>query len=139
MGTATDQSDNIIPPRQNQILPLNVNSTALTYDLTAVSLQSPYVNGQARQFVYVTLSNRGSADVYFYFSNTNSTALNDANAVALNATLAYNNSYGVKLAAGSERSYRIDKNVDKFLCLKTNASTAVVDVFASSQASVSGG
>lgn len=139
MGFATDQSDNILPPRQNQILPINVNTTALSYDLRNVSLQNSYLADQKRQYVYLTVSNRGGADVFLYFSNTNSTSLNEANGVALAANLAYNTSYGAKLAAGAERSWRIDKDVDRFICLKTNTSTAVVDVYVSSQSSVSGG
>jgi hypothetical protein len=138
MSFVNDQADNILPPRQGQILPINVNTTSLSYDLRNVALQSNYIPDQKRQFVFVTLNNRGSADVYFYFSNTNSTNLNDANAVALGANLAFATSYGAKLASGSERSYRIDKDVDRYLCVKTNSSTAVVELYVSSEPSISG-
>jgi hypothetical protein len=128
---ATSQADNVVPARRGKIIALTVDTTARSYDLTALALSKPFVSTQD-DTVYITMV-CDSADVYYAFHSATASDLSDTSAVAAGAALAYNNAYAARLVKDTTLDTRINRRVDKFLQVKTASGTAILRFWASSQ------
>lgn len=133
MGAATQQADNIRPPRRGEILALGVDVTARPYDLKALALDGYAPNestGPAHVYISLTAI---TADVYFYFAPATANDLDPTAAVAAGGTPAYANTHGWRLVANTEQRLRINRALDKFLVIRTAAATATLLIRASSE------
>lgn len=129
----TRQADDILPPRKGQVLVFNVDANARSYNLQAVLLagfKDNSVNNQP-QFMYVTLE-ADAGDVYFVFANDNTPTLDPATAIALGGAVVLSNTYCFRIPQNQERHVRINRNVDKFLHIRTSVGAAVLRFYASS-------
>jgi hypothetical protein len=128
---ASAQADNVTPPRNTKIIALTVDSTARSYDLTAISLPDAYKLGQ-RNDVYLTLQADG-AKIYLAFHSATASTLSDTAAVAAGAALAYSATYAGYIPDGAAVEVRISRDVDKFLQVKcASGSSAILRFWASS-------
>ncbi len=122
-------------PRRGECIALTVDATTSAYPLGSLALSGFTPEGDAvrRNEVFVTLR-AITADVWFYFSNGSSTALDNTAAVADGGTLAYADTYGWMIPAGQESRMLIDRSRDTHLVVKTSSGTATLLIRASSHA-----
>ena len=130
---AQDQAADTCPPRRGAVLALTVDATARAYDLTALDLGGYAASGGRRNEVFLTLFADGG-DVYYQLASVATASLDDTAVIAAAGTLAYANTYAMKLPSGAAQSFRINRNVDKYLQVKTSSGTATLRFFASSPA-----
>ena len=135
---ATRQADNILPPRRSLILAITVDATARAYDLSGITMGgSSYLTGQQGQRVYLTMQADG-ASMYYHFSSSSATTLDNTAVIAAAGTIAYANTYGAKLESGTSIDLRIDRITDRYLVLKcASGATGTIRIWASSQPSAS--
>lgn len=132
-SVAEHQAANALPPRRGAVLALAIDSTARPYALASLDLAG-YTQGTSpnQQHVFVTLQ-AITADVWFYFSSATASDLDHAAAISAGSALAYANTYGWRLPQNEERSFRLNRNLDRFLIVKTATGTATLLIAASSE------
>jgi hypothetical protein len=133
MGIAAEhQFANVTPPRRGEVLALATDTTVRAYDLRSLTLAGfAPKESHAREHVYVSITAL-SGDLYFYFSSTNSTDLDNTAKLAAGSTLAYANTYCDVLKEGNTVQFRINRQKDKYLVVK-GSTTGTVIVRASSE------
>lgn len=137
MSEATEQSDNIVPPRRGYVLALTVDSTARAYDLTKLPLGAVFRPG-APDYVYLTLT-AVTNDIYLYFDtqgvtvDLDNTAVNTAGS-AFTATSMLSTMPQV-LPAGTTQQFRINRRDDAWIHVKAASTSGTLRFNASSQRS----
>lgn len=129
---------NVVPPRVSQGFALSVDSTARAYDMTVLSWGgSPYKQGHVGQCAFLRLHNdTGSASTLWFCMQPNSTVtLNQTTTIAAAGTLSLQTTFCEELPPGAYAEVRIDREVDKYLCVKAT-STATLRVSLASQQSM---
>ena len=132
-----EQAANNLPPRRGQVLALGIDATARPYSLTSLAFgrTDPPQESPKREHVFLTLQVAGNQDVYFYFASATASDLDDTAKVAAGSTLSFANTYAWRLPVGEERTFRLDRNVDKFLIVKcASGLTSTLLIAASSEA-----
>lgn len=133
-SVAEQQAANPTPPRRGKVLALTVDSTTSAYPINTLDFGG-YVQGEragGSNFVFITLQASGG-DIWFQFAPATATDLDHAAVIADGGTLAYANTYGWRLPQNEERTYRINRDMDRFLIVKTTTSTATLLIAASSE------
>lgn len=133
-SVASEQQQNIQPPRAGQTLAIVLDNTARSYDLTSLDTGGviPEADTDRRIEVFVTIQAE-TAGAYLSFSNVART-VNEASAVAAGGTLAYDNTACAKLELGAAAvRYRLNRSLDKFLNVK-GTGAGVLRLWVSSEA-----
>lgn len=135
MGLAEKQAVEVHPPRKGLIKALTVDSTARSYDITALPLAgvTPDNAATARNEVWLTLQAE-TADVFFSLSSASYTSLDDTAAAAADgaAMSGYTDTHAARLVADDTISFRIDRSRDKFLNVKAASTSGILRFWASS-------
>jgi len=130
------------PPRRGAVIALAVDSTARGYDVGLIDLGgvTPQQDVKRRHEVIVWLQAE-SNDVYFYFADGTApdvapaavAGVDNTAALAAGTPLAYDNAYcGVLKAGMPPLPFSIDRSIDRFIVVKTAASTATIRFWAGS-------
>jgi hypothetical protein len=133
MGTVVEeQLANVQPPRRGECFALTVDSTARPYDITALAFGgiTPEAAHARRLETFVTLR-AVTNDVWFYFSKTTASDLDNTAAIAAGGALAYATPHAFVIPAGTETRVRLDRSTDLFLIVKA-ASTSGILLFRAS-------
>ncbi|HEY6921282.1 MAG TPA: hypothetical protein VI390_06740 [Methyloceanibacter sp.] len=128
---ATQQVDNVTPPRRGSIVALTVDSTARPYDITALAFGSTYRPGIKGDYVYLTLTAETNA-VYYQFNSATANDLDDTAKVSAGGTLAFATTHAALLPAGQTIRLRIQRDVDKWIIVKAASTSGVLRMHASS-------
>ncbi len=133
MSLAEEQAANTTPPRRGKVLALAIDSTARPYNFATLDLAGITQGDRTQQqYVFVTLQ-AITADVYFYFAPATANDLDNTASISAGSALAYANTYGWRLPQNEERSFRLDRNQDRFLVVKTASGSATLLIAASSE------
>jgi hypothetical protein len=137
MGTIAEElASGNVPPRRGAVWAVTVDSTARCYNISKANLGggTPEASGGRRMEVTLYLQAQ-TADVFFYFDSVTGTALNDATTqAATSADLAFATAYGVYLPYGwPPMKFRIDRNIDKFITVKTATNPGILRIWACSE------
>ena len=124
------QATDILPPRRGKVIALTVDTTARAYDLTTINLGDIY-RPTATDKLYITLSANGG-EIHYYFSDVTASDLSDTAAIAAGGTLAFATTYSGVVEDGARQYERIQRNVDKFIIVKSAAGTPILRIWASS-------
>lgn len=129
------QNANEVPPRKSAVIALGVDTTARAYDITGLALggYTPPGSNTAPKWTSVYLQADGGA-VYVVFDSTNTVTLDDTAKIAAGGTMAFANTYGALIPSGASVKVRINRKDDKYLHIKTASGTAVLRMWASSEA-----
>jgi hypothetical protein len=131
---AQHQDANIQPARRGQGVAVLVDATARSYDLTRLAWNANPWNRGSQEFVYLDLQNNGAADIYYYVTNDSGLPdLNEATIQNAGDALALVNAVPKVLRAGQDAPVRLQRDLDKFLVLKSAGST--LRIFPSSNSS----
>lgn len=127
---ATSQADNVLPPRRGKVIAISVDSTARSYDLTAIALPDTYQS--TNDWVYLTIAT--SVECWVIFHSATAATLDDTAAISAGSALALATTHGFPLREDSEHHFRINRAVDKFLQIKSASGTSgVLTLYASSE------
>jgi hypothetical protein len=109
---ATRQSDNLRPPIREECVAVTVDSTARSYDLSAIAW--PTIKPRTGQdgvsdYVYITLFNDGSNVIYHLFDEDTQSDLNDTTVDSAGAApLTLNAAHGSPIVANGRVDWRIN-------------------------------
>lgn len=118
---AEEQAANFTPPRKSNIYAITLDTTARAYNIASLAANGIVPDEDRRFEVYVTIQAE-TADLFLYFHTATDSALDRTAAVAAgSATAAYVATHAAMIPAGQERSYRIDRSIDKFLIVQGSA------------------
>lgn len=118
---AEEQAANFTPPRKSNCYAITLDTTARAYDISTLAANGIVPDEDRRFEVYITVQAE-TADLYVYFHTATDSALDRTAAVAAgSATAAYVATHCAYIPAGQERSYRIDRSIDKFLIVQGSA------------------
>lgn len=131
MDESGRQALNIVPPRRGAVCAITVDTTARSYDISALDLGKAYDSQNADGGVYITMQAE-STTVYFYFCDTSAVGLDETAAVAAGGTAAFANTYGAMLPQSACIDTRIVRAQDKYLVVK-GAAAGKIRLWASSQ------
>jgi hypothetical protein len=136
MGSpAEEQTARILPPRKSHIFAITTDTTARAYDISGLELgnYTPEADLKRRNEVMLTVQAEG-ADLYLYFHTATDTAMDKTAAVAASAaTAAYVATHCAYIPVGNERTYTIDRSIDKFIVVQGSAA-GKARIFATSAA-----
>lgn len=125
------------PPRASLVWAVTLDTTFRAYNLIPLAMGgfTPEADGKRRGEVFVTIQAQ-TADVFFYFSATDTAA--SANSTTAQSAASADAAYGANtmtayIPAGQERSYVLNRSLDKYLIVKGSAA-GILRMFASSPA-----
>lgn len=124
---------NIQAARRGQGVAVTVDTTARAYDLTVLSWNGQGWKAYADEALYLDLQNDGANPIYFYFSPTNTVDLVDSTIQAAGSTLALVNAVPKILRAAQDAPVELERDIDKFLIVKSTTGTTVLRIFPSSK------
>jgi len=132
---AQDQFFNLVGPRRGKVLAVAVDATARAYDLTALAFGDDPYQAVKAQFCDITVQADGN-DIFFYFDSATGSALSDTAVVSAGGTAAFADTYAAKIDSGTFQTFRIRRNLDKFIQVKcASGKTATLRLYASSHPS----
>lgn len=132
--TPQEQAARITPPRKNTVLAITLDTNVRAYDITGLSIGgfTPDAGAARHGHVFVTIQAQ-TADAFFYFHTATDSALSTTDAISAGAAAVYGATHCLRIPAGEERTYFLDRSKDKFLVVKGSAA-GVLRLFASSSA-----
>jgi hypothetical protein len=133
---AVNQDSNIQPARRGQGVAIAVDATARPYDITGINWNSVKYNADSQNsWLYLDLQNDGTSTIYYYFDTVTSSDMAEGTIQAAGATLAQVNAVPKAIPTGVTVPVRIKRDVDKWLVLKSSA-TSTLRIFPSSDSTV---
>ncbi len=131
---ASERAARITPPRKNYVLAITTDANVRAYDISSLSMggQTPSGGGGQRHEVYLTIQAE-TTDVFFYFHTATDSALSTTDAISAGGTAAYAATHSARIPAGQERTYMLDRSLDKFLVIKSTGA-GICRIFAASPA-----
>lgn len=136
------QIDECFPPRRGAVIALTVDSTSRAYDLLTLDIGGFTPKNAQKEQSWVTLWMQAETnDVFFYFASGEAGAVvttdvddvSDTAAVAAGGAIAYADTYAAILEAGAPPiKVRIDRGVDRFLCVKAASTSGILRFWAGS-------
>lgn len=135
MSTVAEaQAANVTPPRRSQTLVIATDATARAYDLWSVGFAGHAAPNTTagRLFVYLSLQATGAA-CWYQLSDVSTATLDPSAAITAGSALAYVATHGAFVADGSEKMIRINRNVDRYLIIRTASGTGKLVIYASSE------
>lgn len=132
---AQEISARITPPRKGSVFAITLDATARAYDITGLDIGgfTPSQDADKRSEVMLTIQAM-AADCYFYFHSATDTAMDKTAAVAASAaTAAYVATHCFVVPQNQERTYTIDRSIDKFLVVQ-GSGAGIVRISATSVA-----
>ena len=131
------QGANEIPTRKSAVLALTVDSTARAYDISGLAFGGYTPDGTNSRNHYVNVYIQAeTADIYICFDSTSTVTLDNTAKVAAGGTLAFANTYGAVIIAGTTVKCRILRPVDKYMHVKTASTSGVLRMWASSESAI---
>ena len=134
---AVEQAHDLVPPRRGAVWAVTVDSTARAYNIGALALggYTPEGSGAKRNHVCLALQAE-TADIYFYFDSATGSGLSDTTAQAAGAgTAVPADAHSIILKAGNPPiMLNIQRNLDKFIQVKTASSSGILRLWVVSEA-----
>lgn len=120
--TVLEQYADSLPPRKGACIALTIDTTARAYSLASLAFGGHTPNGANDAPVCVNLQlHAETADVFIHFASNNTVTLDKTAAVAAGGTLAFANTYGQRIPAGSTVPVRIRRHVDTYIHVQGSA------------------
>jgi hypothetical protein len=110
------------PPRKGEVAAITLDTTARSYALAGLTIagHKPDAANTKTMFVYLQL-HAETADCFFVLSSSNTVTLDKTAAVAAGGTLAFTNTHGARIPAGSTIGVRINRAIDTYLHVQGSA------------------
>lgn len=133
MAIVEHQYAELRPPRRGAVLAIATDATPRAYDLSALDIGNdgapPVAPGDRPRSVLLFI--QADADAYIQFSPDSTAVLDPAAAVAVSGAPVYADAYGARLPAGPLAAFRINRQIDRFLVLRS-AAASIVRIWAAS-------
>ena len=128
---------NILPARRGNGAAITVDTTARAHAVTTSSWNAQTYKENYDESLFLDLQNDGTNPIYFYFSPTNTVDLNEATIQpATDANLVNANAVPKVLRAGQDTPIEIDRDLDKFIIVKSTGGNTTLRVFPSSKSTL---
>lgn len=136
MAIVEHQYCELRPPRKGTVLTIAVDSTARAYDLSALDIgndgTAPISPGDRPRSVMLFMT-ADTNDVYFYFDSVSSAVLDNTAVVAAGGSPVYSTAFCALLKAANLPTYfRINRQTDRFLVVKTATAAGNLRIWAAS-------
>ena len=121
------------PAFHNQVLPITMNTTATTYDLSTLDFGTEgdlVVNGQEAGEFWVDMVSNGA--FYYLFSNVSTVTVSKTAAVAVGAALAFTANAGDYVPSDFRIPFKIDRRRHRYISLLAESGTPILRIHKSS-------
>lgn len=131
---AEQHDANIQAPRRGEIMAQAVDATARAIDMKLLSFNGQPFNASQKEYVFVTLTNESATTtVYYYFSQTNdTTGMDPAAVVSAGGAPSLRTSDPWPLYPLQKEPVHLQRDLDKFLIVRTASGTATLRIGTSS-------
>lgn len=122
---ATNQDSNIQIPRRGQIMAKTVDATARAINLQLLAFNGVPFNAARRESVFINLVNESTTTtIYLQADPAADTDMDPAAILLATDPASFPVTHGYPLLPLAERSFRIFRNTDLFLVVRTASGTA---------------
>lgn len=125
---------NILPARRGNGVAITVDTTARAHAVTTAAWNGQTYKENYDEALFLDLQNDGTNPIYYYFSPVNTVDLNEATIqAATDANLTPANAVPKVLRAGQDAPVEIDRDIDKFIVVKSTGGNSTLRIFPSSK------
>jgi len=122
---ATNQDSNIQIPRRGEIMAKTVDATARAINLTLLAFNDIVWRLNRKEAVYVNLVNESTTTtIYLQASPTPDVDMDPAAILLATDPASFPLTHGYPLLPLAERSFRVQRDADQYLIVRTASSTA---------------
>lgn len=128
-----DHAAHVLPPRAGQTLVIATDSTARSYDISGL-LMGDIAPGEKRRHEVFVCVVAETQDAYINFSTVAKTVSDTAASAAGTSPPAYADGHSLRVPSGGIMPFRfrLDRQLDKFLNVKTAATGGLLRIWVSS-------
>lgn len=126
---AVNQEADIQIPRRGEVMAKTVDTTTRAINLQLLAFNDAQFYANRAETVFLNLKNQSATSTIFFFAAPDgdvTTPLDPAAVLAATDPASFPNTHGWYLSPGEERSYRIHRDLDLFLHVRTDTGSAIL-------------